>query len=97
MLIYIFVSCDVVIIGVFGCYFQVEIVEDFWNNLKEGRNCIEEILKECWDWRVYYDIEKGKEGLIYMKWGGFIKDMDKFDLLFFQIFLFEVERMDFQE
>ncbi len=91
---YTLASRDVAIIGVSGRYPQAETAEDFWNNLKEGRNCIEEIPKERWDWRAYYDIEKGKEGSIYTKWGGFIKDMDKFDPLFFQISPLEAERMD---
>lgn len=94
---YTLASRDVAIIGVSGRYPQAETAEDFWNNLKEGRNCIEEIPKERWDWRAYYDIEKGKEGSIYTKWGGFIKDMDKFDPLFFQISPLEAERMDPQE
>lgn len=90
-------SRDVAIIGISGRYPQAETAEDFWNNLKEGRNCIEEIPKERWDWKAYYDKEKGKEGSIYTKWGGFIKDMDKFDPLFFQISPLEAERMDPQE
>lgn len=92
-----FASRDVAIIGISGRYPQAETAEDFWNNLKEGRNCIEEIPKERWDWKDYYDKEKGKEGSIYTKWGGFIKDMDKFDPLFFQISPLEAERMDPQE
>ncbi|MEG7378239.1 SDR family NAD(P)-dependent oxidoreductase [Bacillus subtilis] len=90
-------SRDVAIIGISGRYPQAETAEHFWNNLKEGRNCIEEIPKERWDWKAYYDKEKGKEGSIYTKWGGFIKDMDKFDPLFFQISPLEAERMDPQE
>ncbi|MGY3837443.1 SDR family NAD(P)-dependent oxidoreductase [Bacillus atrophaeus] len=90
-------SRDVAIIGISGRYPQAETVADFWNNLKEGKNCIEEIPKERWDWKTYYDEEKGKEGSIYTKWGGFIKDMDKFDPLFFQISPLEAERMDPQE
>ncbi|MCY8787193.1 SDR family NAD(P)-dependent oxidoreductase [Bacillus inaquosorum] len=90
-------SRDVAVIGISGRYPQAETAEDFWNNLKEGRNCIEEIPKERWDWKAYYDKEKGKEGSIYTKWGGFIKDMDKFDPLFFQISPLEAERMDPQE
>ncbi|MEC1541502.1 polyketide synthase PksM [Bacillus subtilis] len=90
-------SRDIAIIGISGRYPQAETAEDFWNNLKEGRNCIEEIPKDRWDWKAYYDKEKGKEGSIYTKWGGFIKDMDKFDPLFFQISPLEAERMDPQE
>ncbi|PAY12901.1 SDR family NAD(P)-dependent oxidoreductase [Bacillus sp. 7705b] len=91
------VSRDVAIIGISGRYPQAETAEEFWNNLKEGRNCIEEIPKDRWDWKAYYDKEKGKEGSIYTKWGGFIKGMDTFDPLFFQISPLEAERMDPQE
>ncbi|KAA6474297.1 SDR family NAD(P)-dependent oxidoreductase [Bacillus swezeyi] len=88
-------SRDVAIIGISGRYPQAETAEDFWNNLKEGRNCIEEIPKDRWDWKAYY--YKEKEGSIYTKWGGFIKGMDTFDPLFFQISPLEAERMDPQE
>ncbi|MED1915622.1 SDR family NAD(P)-dependent oxidoreductase [Bacillus thuringiensis] len=88
---------DVAIIGLSGRYPQAKNVDEFWNSLKEGKNCISEIPKDRWDWKNYFDEEKGKKESIYTKWGGFIDDMDKFDPLFFQISPKEAEEMDPQE
>jgi acyl transferase domain-containing protein/ubiquinone/menaquinone biosynthesis C-methylase UbiE len=88
---------DVAIIGLSGRYPQANHVNEFWNNLKEGRNCITEIPKDRWDWKEYFDEKKGKRGSIYTKWGGFIRDIDKFDPLFFGISPAEAESMDPQE
>jgi polyketide synthase PksN len=88
---------DIAIIGLSGCYPQADNVNEFWINLKEGKNCITEIPQERWDWKKYFDEEKGKKGKIYTRWGGFVKDIDKFDPLFFQISPREAEQMDPQE
>ncbi|TQK74548.1 acyl transferase domain-containing protein [Brevibacillus sp. AG162] len=88
---------DVAIIGLSGRYPQAKNVDEFWKRLKEGKNCISEIPKDRWDWKNYFDEEKGKKEAMYTKWGGFIDDMDKFDPLFFQISPKEAEEMDPQE
>ncbi|MEH1778402.1 MAG: SDR family NAD(P)-dependent oxidoreductase [Nostoc sp.] len=88
---------DIAIIGLSGRYPQADNINDFWQNLKVGKNCITEIPQERWDWKQYFDAEKGKEGKLYTKWGGFIDDVDKFDPLFFQLSAREAERMDPQE
>ncbi|MGG4439280.1 SDR family NAD(P)-dependent oxidoreductase [Brevibacillus fortis] len=88
---------DVAIIGLSGRYPQAKNVDEFWNRLKEGKNCISEIPPDRWDWKNYFDEEKGKQDSIYTKWGGFIDDIDKFDPLFFQISPKEAEEMDPQE
>ena len=88
---------DVAIIGISGRYSQANTLNDFWNNLKEGKNCISEIPKDRWDWNDYYNEKKGKSGSIYTKWGGFMEDFDKFDPSFFQMSPVDAERMDPQE
>ncbi|WP_437277977.1 beta-ketoacyl synthase N-terminal-like domain-containing protein [Sorangium sp. So ce375] len=88
---------DVAIIGVSGRYPQAKNVAEFWRNLKEGRNCIREIPADRWDWRAYFDEQKGKFGSVYTRWGGFIEDIDKFDPLFFKISPRDAEWMDPQE
>ena len=84
-------------IGLAGRYPGAENVWEFWNQLREGKNCVTEIPGDRWNWRDYFDAEKGKEGAIYTKWGGFIKDIDQFDPLFFHIAPKEAENMDPQE
>ncbi|NRT86794.1 beta-ketoacyl synthase N-terminal-like domain-containing protein [Clostridium beijerinckii] len=91
---------DIAIIGISGSYPEAEDVNEFWNNLKQGKDCIVEIPKERWDFRKYYDEDKntdGKSGGMYCKWGGFLKDVDKFDNSFFNISPFEARFMDPQE
>ena len=88
---------EVAIVGMSGRYPQSANVEEFWENLVGGRNCISEIPLERWDWKRYYDKEKGVAGRMYSRWGGFIDGIDKFDPFFFRLSPAEAERMDPQE
>uniref|UniRef100_UPI001E3D18CE beta-ketoacyl synthase N-terminal-like domain-containing protein n=1 Tax=Bradyrhizobium sp. Leaf401 TaxID=2876564 RepID=UPI001E3D18CE len=90
-------ALDIAIIGLSGRYPQARNVEEFWRNLREGRDCISEIPKERWDHRLYFDEDKNKPGKTYSKWGGFIEGVDQFDPLFFNISPREAEFMDPQE
>jgi len=90
-------ALDIAIIGVAGRYPQADNLQEFWNNLQHGKDCITEIPRDRWDYRLYFDADKEKEGKTYSKWGGFINDVDKFDPLFFNISPSEAERMDPQE
>nr|WP_260115476.1 beta-ketoacyl synthase N-terminal-like domain-containing protein [Paenibacillus sp. YPD9-1] len=62
---------DVAIIGVSGRYPGARNLQEFWNNLRNGRDCITEIPKERWDSSVYFDEDKTKSGKTYSKWGDF--------------------------
>ncbi|MRN51862.1 SDR family NAD(P)-dependent oxidoreductase [Paenibacillus monticola] len=90
---------DIAIIGVSGRYPQAENLEQLWQNLSAGKDCITEIPKERWSWQDYYDDDPGKakEGKIYGKWGGFIDGFDQFDPLLFHISPREAKAMDPQE
>ncbi|WP_440217107.1 SDR family NAD(P)-dependent oxidoreductase [Chromobacterium piscinae] len=85
---------DIAIVGLSGRYPQAENIDEFWERLKNGVNCITEIPADRWDWRRYYDEEKGKKDSSYSRWGGFLADVDKFDPLFFRITPAEAEAMD---
>ncbi|MCY9109396.1 SDR family NAD(P)-dependent oxidoreductase [Bacillus atrophaeus] len=78
----------VAIIGVSGRYPMADNVDEFWENLKSGKDCITEIPEERWD---------KERSISESKWGGFINDVDKFDPLFFNISPREAELMDPQE
>ncbi|WP_268626491.1 SDR family NAD(P)-dependent oxidoreductase [Paenibacillus alvei] len=90
---------QIAIIGVVGRYPQAKNLDEFWRNLKEGRDCITEIPPGRWDCSDIYDPnpEMARLGKIYCKWGGFIDDIDRFDPLFFNISPKEAETMDPQE
>ena len=88
---------DIAVIGLGGKFPMAEDLTEFWNNLLEGKDCITEVPKERWDYRDYYDKEKGTRGKTYSKWGSFLDDIDKFDPLFFGISPMEAEMLDPQE
>lgn len=87
----------IAIIGLSGRFPQAENLDEFWRNLREGRDCIEEIPDERFDWRRHYDSDPTSYGSLYAKWGGFLADIDKFDPLFFRISPREAAFMDPQE
>lgn len=91
------VSEDIAIVGLSGRYPHANTVTELWQNLVQGRDCIEEIPRERWDYRPYYQPSKEAEGSIYCKWGGFIDDVDKCDPRFFNISPREIELTDPQE
>nr|WP_229521462.1 SDR family NAD(P)-dependent oxidoreductase [Paenibacillus monticola] len=93
------ITGNVAIIGVSGRYPQAADLSAFWDNLKEGRDCIGEIPAERWDYHSYYDPdpEAALKGKMYCKWGGFVEDADRFDSLFFNISPKEASIMDPQE
>ena len=88
---------DIAVIGLHGRFPQAENLERFWNNLKNGTDCIEEIPAWRWNYSPFYNERKGIPGTTYSKWGGFIQDADKFDARFFNISAREAEHMDPQE
>ncbi|NRD88028.1 polyketide synthase, partial [Burkholderia pseudomallei] len=87
---------DIAVIGMAGRYPQADDLQQYWDNLRDGRDCIEEIPPHRWDWRKHYDPARG-HGAHHSKWGGFINDVDAFDPLFFNISPKEAVSMDPKE
>lgn len=88
---------DVAIIGM-SCRFPgAENIIEFWDNLKQGVDSITEIDAEEWQDIDWYNNDPKQQKKSYSKWGGFIKDKDKFDPLFFGISPREAELMDPQQ
>ncbi len=87
---------DVAIIGLAGRYPQAETLEEFWENLKLGRDCIEEIPQARSDLAGKFRYQSGAaaQGRSYSKWGGFLRDVDHFDPAFFNISPKEAENID---
>jgi polyketide synthase PksN len=78
-------ALDIAIIGLSGRYPKAATVQEFWDRLAGGEDCVSEIPTERWDQRLHFDPEKGKLGKSYARWGGFIDGVDRFDALFFNI------------
>ncbi|MFE3638616.1 SDR family NAD(P)-dependent oxidoreductase [Streptomyces sp. NPDC059168] len=81
---------DIAVIGVGGRYPQAADLDEFWQNLRSGRDCVREVPAERWDRQRYAAAGAGS-------WGGFLDDIDRFDPLFFQISLLEADHLDPQE
>ncbi|EGD45657.1 Mycocerosate synthase., 6-deoxyerythronolide-B synthase [Ruminiclostridium papyrosolvens DSM 2782] len=90
----------IAIIGLSGRYPQAKDIQEYWENLKAGKDCITEIPEERWPLEgFYYPNSKGAipQGKSYSKWGGFIEGFADFDPLFFNISPREAINMDPQE
>lgn len=86
---------DIAIIGVSGRYPQAQNLSEFWHNLSQGIDCIEEIPADRgWDLASLWQPGPVALGKSYAKWGGFLTDIDQFDPLFFGISPAEAELMD---
>ncbi|MHB1946560.1 MAG: beta-ketoacyl synthase N-terminal-like domain-containing protein [Gammaproteobacteria bacterium] len=83
------VAGDIAIIGMSGQFPDATDVDQFWENLLQGKDCIREIPKDRWDWQA--------ENKVSMKWGGFIEDIARFDATFFNISPREAEVTDPQQ
>ncbi|MEX3547626.1 MAG: SDR family NAD(P)-dependent oxidoreductase [Burkholderia sp.] len=88
---------DVAVIGLSGRYPKAADLGEFWQNLRAGRDCIDEVPAQRWDWREHFDAERGRDGRSYSRWGGFIDGVDQFDPRFFRIPPGEAEYIDPQE
>lgn len=88
---------EIAIIGLDGRYPQADNLDEFWEHLSAGDDCITEVPKNRWNHDLYYDSEKGKKNKVYCKWGGFLKSVDDFDPLFFNITPKEAMVIDPQE
>lgn len=88
---------EIALIGVSGIYPKASDISEFWNNLKEGRDCVDEIPAERWDSSIHYSETQKEDGRNYCKWGGFISEYNRFDPLFFNISPKDAEWMDPQE
>ncbi|WP_286365651.1 beta-ketoacyl synthase N-terminal-like domain-containing protein, partial [Bacillus subtilis] len=68
---------------------QGDSVHEVWDNVKKGKWCMSEMAGERGEWgRGKRDGEKGVG-----RWGGFLKEIEGFDGLFFEIWGKEAERM----
>ncbi|MBU5262762.1 beta-ketoacyl synthase N-terminal-like domain-containing protein [Bacillus atrophaeus] len=90
-------SNDIAIIGISGRFADAENVEQYWGNLVNGRSSIVDIPKERWNNTLHFDPDHEKWDKTSNNWGGFMKDIDLFDSLFFNISGHEAEQMDPQQ
>ncbi|PEW10109.1 SDR family NAD(P)-dependent oxidoreductase, partial [Bacillus cereus] len=90
----------IAVIGVSGRFPMAKNLDEFWQNLKKGKNCISEIPEKRWPLNDFYSPNREEaiaDGKSFSKWGGFLDGFSNFDPLFFNISPAEAERMDPQE
>ncbi|MBX3711508.1 MAG: SDR family NAD(P)-dependent oxidoreductase [Lysobacter sp.] len=92
-----FVDMPIAIVGMAGVMPQSDNVEAFWENLRDARNLVTEIPRDRWIWEEYDGNPIKETNKSNSRWGGFLRDVDKFDPLFFGITPREAEMMDPQQ
>ena len=90
----------IAIIGLSGRYAKARTLDEYWENLKSGRDCMSEIPAERWSLDESYVPEPAKaiaQGKSYCKWLGYLEGFADFDPLFFGIAPKDAMVMDPQE
>ena len=90
-------SYSIAVIGMAGQFPQAKNLDEFWQNIAQGRNCIAQVQPDRWDVNAYYHPDKVVAGKTNSKWLGALEDYDRFDPLFFSISPKEAASMDPQQ
>jgi len=82
-----------------GCRFPggVRSPEDYWRLLESGRDAITRIPEDRWDADAFYDPDPAAPGKMYVREGGFLEAIDRFDAGFFRIPPREARQLDPQQ
>ncbi len=75
----------IAVIGLDGRFAGAANVDQFWANLRTGKDLIVEIPKDHWDYRPWFDENPEQPDKTYCKWGSFIDGVDQFDPAFFNL------------
>jgi amino acid adenylation domain-containing protein len=92
-----FVNQPIAIVGMSGVMPQSGDLDEFWENLKSSTDMTSLIPEDRWAWEDYYGNSLKESNKSNSKWGGFMKEVDKFDPLFFGISPREAQMMDPQQ
>lgn len=87
----------VAIIGASGRFPKAADLGAFWDNIRQGRDCIEEVPAGRWDISRFYHPDPAHPDTTYCRWMGVMDDIEYFDAGFFTITPREAELMDPQQ
>ena len=92
-----FLNEPIAVVGMSGVMPQSADLEEFWENLRTSTDMISVIPEDRWSWEEFYGDPLKEANKSNSKWGGFMKEVDKFDPLFFGISPREAQMMDPQQ
>lgn len=93
-----FVERPIAIVGMSGVMPQADDVDEYWEKLRNAENNMVTLIPpDRWDWEAYYGDPMAEKNKTLSKWGGFMREVDKFDPLFWGISPREAEMMDPQQ
>lgn len=93
-----FVERPIAIVGMSGVMPQADDIEEYWEKLRNAENNMVTLIPpDRWDWEEYYGDPMAEKNKTLSKWGGFMREVDKFDPLFWGISPREAEMMDPQQ
>lgn len=93
-----FVERPIAIVGMSGVMPQADDLEEYWEKLRNAENNMVTLIPpDRWDWQEYYGNPMAERNKTLSKWGGFMREVDKFDPLFWGISPREAEMMDPQQ
>lgn len=85
----------IAVVGLSGRFPRASDMDEFWEIVQSGRNCIEAIPSQRWDADRYYSKQQRPGGnTASSKWGGFITGVEMFEPEFFRMSMAEAERAD---
>ncbi len=87
----------IAVVGMSGKFPGADTLDEFWENLTSATNTVTPVPLHRWDSKKHYDDTLATPNSTNSKWGGFIKDIDKFDPSFFKISPREAIAMDPQQ
>jgi amino acid adenylation domain-containing protein len=87
-------SNAVAVIGMHGQFAGAANLQEFWENLCDGKDVTGEVPNDHWDYRPWFHEDPSALDKTYCKWGSFIEGVDQFDPGFFNISSNEANWMD---
>lgn len=92
------VATDAIAIVGIGCRFPgADGPRQFWQLLRQGIDSVSEVPADRWNVDEFFDARALTPGKMNTRWGGFLRDVDRFDESFFGIAPREARCMDPQQ
>ncbi|RRS06505.1 polyketide synthase of type I, partial [Pseudoalteromonas sp. J010] len=88
---------EIAVIGMAGKFPQANNLDEYWQNISQGKHCITEVASRRWEVAQFYQAGEPVVGKTNSKWFGAMDGYDHFDPLFFSISPSEAVSIDPQQ